>query len=298
MPHASFDQQPVSEGSYIFDSESASEMARLTHQGQLLTQAMGGPLTGIDRADIAKWQQVLDIGCGPGDWVLDVAFEHPTIEAAGIDISRLMVNYASTRARSQHIVNASFEVMDIRQPLEFPDNTFDMVNARYLFGVLHRGEWAPFLQECMRILRPGGLLRLTEPIDLGLSSSPALERLSSWFFRLLRQNGYCFSADGNTVGLTQKLPRLLRAVGCQSIQQIGHSLDFSGDTEVWTALYRDLEIIFNTAQPLFVKAGIATQEEVTEQYQNMLIELHAEDFCGVWHYVSIQGTKPGHTAEQ
>lgn len=291
MAHASPDWSAASEGSYIFDSESAAEMARLTHQGQLLTKAMHGPLTGIDEGEIAHWQQIIDLGCGPGDWVLDVAFDYPTIEVAGIDISRIMVDYANARARSQHLNNASFEMMDIRSPLAFPDEAFDMVNARYLFGVLKRDEWVPFLRECMRILKPGGLLRLTEPIDLGLSSSPALERLSSWFFRLLRQNNYCFSADGNSVGVTHKLPRLLREVGCQGIEQIGHCLDFSGDTANWTALYRDLEIIFTTAQPLFVKAGIATQEEAAEQYQRMLIELHADDFCGVWHYVSIQGKK-------
>ena len=292
MSHDSNDQQQsVSEASYIFDSESAGEMARLMHQGQLLTRTMGGALAGIDEAEFAQWQQVIDLGCGPGDWVLDVAFEHPAVEVAGVDISRIMVDYANARARSQRLVNASFEVMDIRAPLDFPDETFDMVNARYLFAVLRGDEWTTFLKECMRILRPGGILRLTEPIDLGLSSSPALERLSSWFFRLLKQNGYCFSTDATSVGLTHKLPRLLREVGCQNIQQTGYCLDFSGDTDAWKALYRDLEVIFTTAQPLFVKAGIATAEEAAEQYQRMLIELHADDFCAVWHYVSMYGRK-------
>ena len=195
MPYP-FDKQPITESTYIFDSESASEMARLTHQGQLLTQAMGGPLAGIDRSDTAQWQQVLDIGCGPGDWVLDVAVELAAVEVAGIDISRLMVDYANTRARSQHLVNASFEVMDIRNPLEFPDETFDMVNVRYLFAVLRRDEWVPFLQECRRILRPGGLLRLTEPINLGLTSSPALGQLNTWFFQVLSVTVIAFPSMG------------------------------------------------------------------------------------------------------
>ena len=165
MTQSSSDQ-PTVESSYIFDPESASELARLSHQAQLVTREMGGALANIDPAAIAQWQQVIDIGCGPGDWVLDVAFEQPHIEVAGIDISRLMIDYANARARSQQIPNASFEVMDIRQPPDFPDATFDMVNARYLFAVLRGEQWPAFLQECMRILRPGGLLRLTEPIDL------------------------------------------------------------------------------------------------------------------------------------
>jgi hypothetical protein len=50
-------------------------------------------------------------------------------------------------------MNASFEVMDIRAMLVFPDQTFDMVNTRYLFAVLRGDEWTTFIKECMRILR-------------------------------------------------------------------------------------------------------------------------------------------------
>ena len=291
MAQPSSDQPPIVESSYIFDSESSVEMGRLTHQGQLLTRAMGGTLANIDPAAIAQWRQVIDIGCGPGDWVLDVAFEQPQIEVAGIDISRLMVDYANARARSQQLINASFEVMDIREPLDFPDATFDMVNARFLCAVLKREQWPIFLKECLRILRPGGLLRLTEPIDLGASSSPALELTSMWFCQLLRQNGYCFSTDGNTVGLTHKLPRLMRDVGYQDIRQTGHCLDVSSDMHAWLAYYRNSEVASVATVPLLVQAGIASQAEVEEQLQKMLIEMHSEDFCGVWHYVSIQGIR-------
>ena len=53
-----------------------------------------------------------------------------------------------------------------------------------------------------------------------------------------------------------------------------------------------MEIIYSTAIPLFVRVGIATQEEAEGRYQQMLIELHAEDFCSMGYIVSVQGTKP------
>ena len=291
MAQHSSDQPPIVESSYIFDSESSVEMARLTHQGQLLTQAMGGTLAHIDPAAIAQWRQVIDIGCGPGDWVLEIAFEQPQIEVAGIDISRLMVDYANARARSQQLVNASFEVMDIREPLNFPDATFDMVNARFLCAVLKREQWPIFLKECLRILRPGGLLRLIEPTNGGLSSSPTLERLSSLSYHFLHQNGYGFSVDGTSVGLAHKLPRLLREIGLQRLEQKGHCLDFSSDTNSWTAHYRNFEVGYAAYLPLLVKAGLVTEEEAADLYQRLLIEMRADDFCGVWHIVSIQGIK-------
>ena len=291
MSQLSPDQPPASEGSYIFDPESASEMARLSHQSQLITEAMGGSLAHIDQAAIGQWRHVLDVGCGPGDWVLKVAFEQPHIEVAGIDISRLMIDYANTRAHSQQLPNASFEVMDIRQTLAFPDAPFDMVNARFLLAVLKREQWVPFLYECLRVLRPGGLLRLTEPIGNGFSTSPTLSLLSSWFAQLLWSGGYGFSFDGGLIGLTHRFPRFLREAGCSHVAQYAHCHDFSGDTASWLAHCRNFEVGYHAAIPLFVRAGIATQAEAEAQVQQALIETHAEDFCGVWHTVSVQGTK-------
>ena len=40
------------------------------------------------------------------------------------------------------------------------------------------------------------------------------------------------------------------------------------------------------------KLGFATSEEVDVLYNQVMAELHAENFHGVWHYASIQGEKP------
>src|SRR5207248_7505587 len=90
-------------------------------------------------------RQILDVGCGPGGWVLDVAFALPDAEVAGVDISRPMIDYAHARAMTQCLPNASFEVMDMTQPLDFPDGAFDLVNARSLCGVLRRDAWPAFM---------------------------------------------------------------------------------------------------------------------------------------------------------
>src|SRR6266704_1882923 len=112
------------ENPYYFDPEEAGEMARLMIQDRLITKGMGGLFP--ERTDVSLMKNVLDLGCGPGGWVLDVAFEYPHMEVAGIDVSRLMVDYANARARTQQLPNASFGVMDITQPLDFSDASFDM----------------------------------------------------------------------------------------------------------------------------------------------------------------------------
>src|SRR5437588_5676239 len=97
------------ENAYFNDPESGAEMARLTDQDRLLTKGMGGLFP--ERSDLSSIQRILDIGCGPGGWTLDVAYTYPDKEVVGIDISQTMINYARARARVQGLDNASFRVM-------------------------------------------------------------------------------------------------------------------------------------------------------------------------------------------
>jgi len=57
--------------------------------------------------------------------------------------------------------NASFLVMNLLKPLDFPDSSFDLVNARFI-NFLPAGAWSRLLQEFRRIARPDGIIRLTE----------------------------------------------------------------------------------------------------------------------------------------
>lgn len=275
---------------YFFDPESPAEMARLINLDQFITRNMGGPLVGI--ADPSSLHTIVDLACGPGGWVLDVAFAYPEIDVAGVDISQTMTSYASARARSQGITNASFGVMDIKQPLDFSDNTFDLVNTRFLFSVLQRDEWAAFIDECTRILRPGGILRMTDMIDPAITTSAACERRMQLSFLAQSRLGYGFSPIGRTVGVTSVILSLLRNAGYQDVQHAAYALDFSHGTDAWANVYRDAEVVGRLLQPLLINSGVTTEEEAEQLYQQMLIEMHADDFCGMWHYMTIWGVKP------
>src|SRR5215469_7252986 len=120
---------------YVMDAEKvAEEMARLMMQDHLLTQVMGGVLP--EQTDLSQIQQVLDIACGPGGWLLSLATEYPHMHGMGIDISQLMIDYANSQAVQQGLSNVRFEVMDATKPLAFPDQTFDLVNGRIFIGFL------------------------------------------------------------------------------------------------------------------------------------------------------------------
>ncbi len=104
-------------------------------------------------ANVTEAQQILDVGCGIGGSSLYLA-EKFGATATGITLSPVQANRATERARSSGIT-ANFQVADALN-LPFADHSFDLVWS------LESGEHMPdkvkFLQECDRVLKPGGIL--------------------------------------------------------------------------------------------------------------------------------------------
>jgi tocopherol O-methyltransferase len=102
-------------------------------------------------ANVTQASNILDVGCGIGGSSLYLA-EKFGATATGITLSPVQANRAIERAQAAGIA-AQFQVADaLNTP--FPDNSFDLVWS------LESGEHMPdktkFLQECYRVLKPGG----------------------------------------------------------------------------------------------------------------------------------------------
>ncbi|GAP94075.1 methyltransferase domain-containing protein [Leptolyngbya sp. NIES-2104] len=105
----------------------------------------------LNWANITEAEQILDVGCGIGGSSLYLA-EKFGATATGITLSPVQANRATERARSSNI-NARFQVADALN-IPFPDNSFDFVWS--LESGEHMPDKAKFLQECVRVLKPGG----------------------------------------------------------------------------------------------------------------------------------------------
>lgn len=281
--------QPQSESTYFIDAENAAEMARLTNQDRLLTQAMGGLFP--PDIDLSNIHSVLDVGCGPGGWVLDVAHAYPKIKVTGIDISKLMAEYARAQARVQWLDNATFIAMDALKPLEFPGNSFDLVNARFISSFTPKTAWPGVVQEFLRVLRPGGVIRLTEP-EFPISNSPAVENLVAMFARAMQKAGQSFSPDGRLMGITPMLSHFLRNANCQNIRVQAYVLDGSAGAEAYVSQYQNAMVFLKLLQPFIIRAGETTNEEFDKIYQQALFEMQMDSYCSAWYYLSAWGTKP------
>lgn len=274
---------------YILDAHSALEMARLLHQDRVLTAGMGGVFP--EQIDLSGIQRVLDLACGPGGWPLEVAYTYSDMEVVGVDISERMVAYAQAQAEVQQRTNVHFHVMDILKPLAFPADSFDLVNARLVSSFLLREQWPIFFSECMRVLRPGGILRLTES-EFGISNKLHYEQTWQRIFQAIKRNGLSFSATGYHQGIVQMLPSLFRQAGLTIQGKMAHAIDTSFGTEAHEGVYRDSSLGFPLLEPLMVKTQTANAEEWRDLYQKCLAEMLEEDFRSVAFMLTIWGSRP------
>ena len=280
-----------SENMYILDAESGAEVVRSIKQDATVTKAIDSLLP--RQVNSAKISRVLDIACGPGSWVLDVAYEYSNVQVIGVDISRNLVEYARTRARSQGLENdAIFKVMDVTKPLDFPDESFDVINGRFLIGFMSPGDWPKLLRECMRITRPGGFIRLTECDDMGTTSSPAFEQYTGMMYQALRMAGRSFAPTGKNFSITPMLAGFLGAGGYQHVDTIPHVIDFSVGAEAHISMYENWMAGLELLQPFLVKMKMASLEELKELYQQALIEMMSNDFRALWYFLSVVGQRP------
>ena len=116
---------------------------------------------GLAALDLSHARHVAEVGCGPGYYAPVIAARHPTVRVTGIDNAPAQIALARRRATRQSLGNARFVCDDVCA-LSQPDGCFDRIVASRLFMVVHDGRRA--MAELRRVLAPGGILLLAEPV--------------------------------------------------------------------------------------------------------------------------------------
>ena len=235
--------EPERTRNFYLLGDSQAEMVQLIATDQLFTRAMGGLLPEQPEQTIAQLHDVLDIGCGPGGWVLEMAYANPRLQARGIDVSQGMIDYANGLARANGLDNAQFHVANAIDPLDFPDGTFDLVNARQIEGAVPTAAWPPLVKEMVRVTRPGGIIRITSVEWGGVTNSTAFQTLERLMIGGARRAGLNHIPDERWLGATVLRSRYLRDAGCVNVQERPSLLDFSAGSEYYQAMNQQWAIV-------------------------------------------------------
>jgi ubiquinone/menaquinone biosynthesis C-methylase UbiE len=286
---------PENDNHYFIDTENPTEMTRLIHQGTLITAGLGGPLDGLTEHECQRLHAILDVACGPGEWVLRVAEAtnavHPTTTIIGIDISRQMIDYARAQARMKDFPHARFEVMDMLQPFAFADHRFDLVNARMLMAAVPSVSWASLLQECRRVTRPGGIIRLTE-CEMPLSASPHHMQINDLISQATHVAGHGFSPNGNHIVITPMLIPFLKQVGCRQIHSRGYGISITFGSALYETILQQAVVSYQLLRPFVVSKGLLSAEDFDDLTVLALADMQALDFSAIWYFFTAWGTVP------
>lgn len=270
------------------DKEELDELGRLRDQGYLITCTLEDDLL-PGGLHLAPGSRVIDLGCGAGEYPLAVGQKYPDFEVIGVDIMDRAIEYANDQARAQKRTNVRFRVGNILRPLEFADHSCDFVNLRFLFGAVPRDYWTTLLDECRRILKPGGMIRMIESTSIITEEAPFNHQLAGPLMRALYHAKKTFSEYEIAV-----VPAILRffregksAGKYESSSYQVYLLDCSAGTRFHGKIKSDLTQMWVGLRPLMLKHGDITEDALTAIIKGATAELEQPDYSATWEIAAL-----------
>jgi ubiquinone/menaquinone biosynthesis C-methylase UbiE len=268
------------------------ESLRAQREDQMLTRAMGGPL--VEQVDANVFTHTLHIACGSGGWTIEAARRYPRMSLVGIDTNPRILDYARTNAAAAQVAErVRFLVMDALRPLDFPAASFDLVNLRLGVTFIRTWEWPGLIAEIVRVTRPGGVIRITEPQivhqNKGPISIPGMAQLHTVLTCALYHAGHLFEED--TTGITAHVAPLLTRFGYQDVQTKEYAFEARAGTPEWRDYYDNALNVIQESRAFLVKWG-RFQGDFDALYQQVVEEMLKPGFHISWNFLTVWGKTP------
>ncbi len=259
---------------------------------QYLLQVQGGLLY-PEHIPVNTMESVLDVGCGAGAWIFDLAKRNPKLRVYGIDASEEALQHAKRRRNTSSLRQIELRHMEFLQSLPVPDSCIDFIHMQHFARHLSPQAWPTMIDECVRVLRPNGWLNVVE-LELCEISSPAILTIHRAVLQARAKLGRTLDRTGHTLGVIQKLYALLQNVGLYEVNYDLFTIDLGvlgGSTAhlFLTEIVRHAFIV----KPLIVQQGVLASAEFDQLVKEADVELQSPTLCGWALLVSAYGRYGG-----
>ncbi|KAG0766676.1 hypothetical protein G6F57_003806 [Rhizopus arrhizus] len=194
---------------YILPSDQL-EVDRLELNHSLWKHIIGSLYKSPIHDKLMKGIRVLDIGCGPGWWTLEMARLYPKSKFVGIDMANVFITKNMPS-------NVTFKIANAGTRLEFEDQSFDFVFQRFLVMGLTTDQYLGSIHEMKRILKEGGSIEILELINDYQNRGPFLDKICSWINQAL-------DARHMDSFIANKIPNYLLNTGYNHIQTFNYNV--------------------------------------------------------------------------
>ncbi|KAF9099952.1 hypothetical protein BGX23_008724 [Mortierella sp. AD031] len=221
--------------------------------------------------------RVMEFGCGPATWTMDMATEMSTINFVGVDISPVYPTAIFPR-------NCNFYNEDFLKGVSQPDSTFDVVFQRNVTCGLTFENWQQAMKEAFRILKPGGYYECVES-DVTIQNAGPQTNI---VFEHLRLSMATRSVDPSVV---RSLDRLMVSAGFTDVHVKEYCVPVGdwGD-KVGQLWQQNMFSILETVRPHLAKAAGCSETTVQEVVQAMHKE--TKEYRSHQVVYAVYGKKP------
>jgi ubiquinone/menaquinone biosynthesis C-methylase UbiE len=232
------------------------EFERLDLQHYMLRYVLKGNYL----APIAQPAHVLDVGCGTGRWLVEMAQEFSQADLIGVD---LKLPEAGTALFPP---NCHFQEGNALDGLSFEDSSFDFVHQRLLIFAIPLLRWQQLVDELVRVTRRGGWVELTEVNPFFEQMGPATERIVDLIVQTMLQRGFDLT-------ISQRMSTLLGTAGLKRVEtrvQLIPVGNWGG--RLGTMALADIRAIFQAMKPLIV----AQMQTPPEEFDRLTMQMEQE----------------------
>ncbi|CAG8450186.1 12742_t:CDS:2 [Ambispora leptoticha] len=148
--------------SMYFVANDDEEANRLSRYHDAIKDIWGGLFNSPVEEKLRQGARVIDIGCGSGIWILDMAQQYPNSTFVGIDISPILPSEGCP-------TNVKFVQHNVLDGLPFANSSFDLVHEKFMTGAFTETQWKEkIIPEMIRLARPDGWV---ESLECEITSS-------------------------------------------------------------------------------------------------------------------------------
>ncbi|KAI8976874.1 S-adenosyl-L-methionine-dependent methyltransferase [Pilobolus umbonatus] len=237
------------------------EADRLDFQHRAFKYLIGGLFKSPIQESLEEGIHVVDSGCGPATWTLEMSKEYPNSKFTGVDIS--FVDSTIVQPDNVELKNAN-----ITKEIPFEDESIDFYFQRLLMGALNKDDYKTVLENAYKALKPGGFIELSEgSVVAAENGGPIYTHLNTIVTSMLKRRSLM-------PDLGQHIESFLKEAGFENINYEEMMVPLNHTNKIGQLNWYDNREANRSLRPLM--AMINPEFEDVEKYEKYLDDLGEE----------------------